>query len=81
MYGHIVLQVLMDENENLHVIECNSRFGGASTLSIASGLDSFYWFMLEANQVDLDSYPFTRSKVEKKQVRFPEDLITDGTGI
>lgn len=75
LYGHIVFQVLIDSNNKLHIIECNSRFGGASTLSIAMGLDSFFWFLLESNGIDLDSYPFRRSPIEKTQIRYAEDLI------
>jgi len=75
LYGHIILQVLIDEAENFHIIECNSRFGGASSLSLEVGLDSFYWFLLEAQGQDLKEYPFLRSKKEKKQIRYSEDLI------
>ncbi len=72
--GHCVLQVLVDQNEATHIIECNSRFGGASTLSIQCGLDSFYWAIIEANGVEIISYPFART-INKKQVRFAEDVI------
>ncbi|HBV96589.1 MAG: carbamoyl-phosphate synthase [Peptococcaceae bacterium BICA1-7] len=76
IYGHAVLQALIDKKKNeLHIIECNSRFGGASTLSIEVGLDSFYWFMLEALGADIDEIPFVRSNVEKKLVRYAKDLI------
>lgn len=44
LYGHVILQIILDSNKNINIIECNSRFGGASTLSIEAGLDSFYWF-------------------------------------
>ncbi|MCX6327719.1 MAG: ATP-grasp domain-containing protein [Bacteroidia bacterium] len=81
LYGHIVLQILEDEDKKFHVIECNSRFGGASTLSIAMGLDSFYWFILEGSNVDLTQYSFVRSRIEKTQVRFPEDIVINGSCI
>lgn len=74
-YGHVILQLIIDENNQIQIIECNPRFGGASTLSINSGLDSFYWFLLESNMVDISSYPFVRTKKEIKQIRFPEDII------
>ena len=77
LYGHIVLQVIEDEKGDYHIVECNCRFGGASTLSIASGLDSFYWFLLEAADVDISEYPFLRSENEKRQIRFPEDVVFD----
>jgi carbamoyl-phosphate synthase large subunit len=81
LYGHIVLQILEDANGDFYIIECNSRFGGASTLSIATGLDSFYWFLLESANISLMQYAFVRSKIEKTQVRFPEDIIIDGISI
>src|SRR5690606_19671430 len=37
--GPAVLQALVDAEGGVHVIECNTRFGGASTASIAAGLD------------------------------------------
>ena len=74
-YGHILLQVIIDETGAFYIIECNSRFGGASTLSLAAGLDSFYWFLLESLGVDIQEYPFLRSKTEKVQIRFPEDIV------
>lgn len=46
--GHAVFQLLSDAEGQLHIIECNPRFGGASTLSVAMGLHSFEWFLLES---------------------------------
>jgi len=77
-YGHILLQIIIDEKGAFHIIECNSRFGGASTLSLAVGLDSFYWFFLESLGVDIQEYPFLRLKNEKVQIRFPEDIVING---
>jgi carbamoyl-phosphate synthase large subunit len=74
LYGHVIFQVLIDNEDNFHIIECNCRFGGASTLSVLTGLDSFYWFFLETLGENLDNYPFVRSVTEKQQVRYPEDL-------
>jgi carbamoyl-phosphate synthase large subunit len=75
LYGHIVFQLIEDSEGAIHIVECNCRFGGASTLSLEMGLDSFYWFFLEANGHSLDSYPFIRSDRNKKQVRYSADLI------
>lgn len=75
LYGHVIFQVLIDAESRFHIIECNPRFGGASTLSIAVGLDSFYWFILESSGMNLEDYPFRRSPVEKTQIRYAEDLI------
>lgn len=75
LYGHIILQLIQDSGGNFHIIECNPRFGGASTAAIAAGLDSFYWLLQETSGQDLDDYPFNRIEGEIKQIRYPEDLI------
>ncbi|MFH1832143.1 MAG: NAD-dependent epimerase/dehydratase family protein [bacterium] len=77
IYGHAVFQVIINNNNQIHIIECNSRFGGASSLSLEMGLDSFYWFFLEALNVSLDDYKFIPSKHAKKQIRYAEDLVLD----
>lgn len=77
LYGHIVIQVLIDNENKFHIIECNCRFGGASTLSISVGLDSFYWFLLEVLGEDLNNYNFHRLNFEKRLVRYPKDLIVE----
>lgn len=46
--GHSVTQIIKQE-DNYFLIECNARFGGASSLSYEVGLESFYWFLQEAN--------------------------------
>lgn len=75
LYGHAVMQAIVDASGKVHIVECNSRFGGASTLSLAVGLDSFYWFLLECWGTDITEYPFARIPGEKKQVRHLEDLV------
>ena len=45
--GHILAQVIVDQNEDLHLIEINPRLGGASPLALASGLHSVKWSILE----------------------------------
>ena len=75
--GHIVLQIMIDSENKNHIIECNSRFGGASTLSVHCGLDSFYWALLEAFGNDISEYPFLKPSKQKSQIRFPEDIIID----
>lgn len=75
LYGHVIMQVIVDSNNDFHIIECNNRFGGASSLSLEVGLDTFYWFLLESFGDDLNQYPFLRSKFNKKQIRYGENLI------
>ncbi|ADU95593.1 protein of unknown function DUF201 [Geobacillus sp. Y412MC52] len=77
LYGHAVMQVIIDYEGQFHLIECNPRFGGASTVSLEAGLDSFYWFFLESQGVNLNDYPFIRSTNEKKQIRYPADFVID----
>jgi carbamoyl-phosphate synthase large subunit len=72
--GPAVLQVL-DDGERIHVIECNPRFGGASTLGIAAGLETFTWAWLEAAGESLESRPFRRRPGEHRQVRFAADVV------
>ena len=74
-FGHIVIQIIVDKDNQIHIIECNCRFGGASTLSIDMGLDSFYWFLLETQKSKLDKYDFIRKEIDKKQIRYTMDLI------
>lgn len=71
--GPAVFQVLCDQSKHLHLIECNPRFGGASTLSVAMGLSVFDWFLQESMQLPLT--PFVRSPFEMRQIRHAEDLI------
>jgi carbamoyl-phosphate synthase large subunit len=72
--GPVVLQAIMTEDHKLQIIECNARFGGASTTSVAAGLDSFYWSLLETHGVDVSEYVFARIPGEVRQVRVPSDL-------
>ena len=56
--GHVLAQVIVDQNENLHLIEVNPRLGGASPLALAAGLNSVKWSILEflehSNEIPLD---------------------------
>lgn len=73
--GHSVFQVLIDSKGGIHIIECNARFGGASSSSIVAGLDSFYWFLLESQNNDISSYPFIPHAGKLTMVRFKEDIF------
>lgn len=74
LFGHIILQAIIDEESNIHVIECNPRFGGASAISIKSGLDSFYWLYLESRGEDIQRHKFMKINREIKQVRSHRDI-------
>lgn len=73
--GHMVFQAIEDRFGLVHLMECNSRFGGASTLSIAAGLDSFYWFFRECIGDDLHDVDFAESPGGLRQVRYASDKI------
>jgi len=72
--GPVVLQAIQDDKSNLHVIECNARFGGCSTASIKVGLDTLFWSFVEALGYRLADYEFIRSPKEVRQVRVSEDI-------
>lgn len=73
--GHAVFQLIENGDGNFHVIECNPRFGGASTASIAVGLDSFFWFFAECLGLSLQDYLFLRHKGEVRQIRYVTDRV------
>jgi carbamoyl-phosphate synthase large subunit len=78
--GPVVLQAIITADKHLQVIECNARFGGASTTAIEAGLDSLYWSLLEANGVNVFDYVFARIPGELRQVRVPSDLYFNVDG-
>jgi carbamoyl-phosphate synthase large subunit len=45
--GHVLAQVIVDNEKNLYLVEINPRLGGASPLSMAAGLNSIEWSLLE----------------------------------
>lgn len=81
LYGHAVWQAFVSSSGGVHLIECNCRFGGASSLSVAMGLDSFSWFITEAKGGNLEQYPFIRNKVNLKQTRIPYDIVEPSNSI
>ena len=73
--GHAVFQVIVDSDNAFHVIECNLRFGGASTVSLVQGLDSFYWFLLESMGQGIEEIPLLYREESLRQVRHSADWI------
>ena len=71
--GPVVLQAII-VNGGLQVIECNPRFGGASTASIAVGLDSLYWSLAEVLD-ETASLIFHRAPGDIRQIRMPVDRV------
>lgn len=70
IYYHSVLQFIEHEN-NFFIIECNPRFGGASTLSYKMGLKSFLWFIQEIEGVNIEYMPINK---KYKQIRINKDI-------
>jgi carbamoyl-phosphate synthase large subunit len=74
LYGHVVLQAIIDQNDKINIIECNSRFGGASSISTMVGLDSFYWTNLESMDINIDDKIFKKSNNTVTQIKYIKDL-------
>jgi len=74
IYGHAVFQAIIDKEDKLWIIEANARFGGASTVSLENGLDSFYYFILETLNKMLPVF-VRRRRAEVKQIRYPKDMF------
>jgi carbamoyl-phosphate synthase large subunit len=72
--GPIVMQAILGDDDSLHIIECNARFGGASTAGVAAGLDCIYWSLLECVGNSLEETPFIRAQREITQIRIPMDI-------
>lgn len=70
LYGHVVTQAIVND-EGIFIIECNARFGGASTLSYRMGLQSFLWFLQESNHQPIK---FTLNTDITRLVRVEQDL-------
>jgi carbamoyl-phosphate synthase large subunit len=77
--GHVLFQCIEDLSGGLNLLECNCRFGGASSLSVAAGLDSFYWFFRECLGDNLSDVPYVSSPAGLRQIRYPEDKVVQMT--
>lgn len=72
LQGPVVIQGFID-GDNIYIIECNSRFGGASTASIAAGLDSLFWSLVNNMDGSIDKHSFIRISGEVQQLRILND--------
>lgn len=76
LYGHVMFQYIIEKDSSrTFLLECNPRFGGASTASIKAGLDSFRWFLQESCNIALPA--FSRQPHELTMVRHAEDAFFD----
>ena len=73
LYGHAVFQGIEQDDGEFLFLECNPRFGGASSLAIASGLESFVYFFKESLGLRIESEPFERNPNPLRLIRYPKD--------
>ena len=71
--GPVVLQAIISEN-TAWIIECNSRFGGASTLGIQAGVDSLYWSLCESSGINITDIEVKMATKSVRQVRVAVDF-------
>ena len=74
--GHGLTQII-DDGNSLHIIECNARIGGASTLAFYCGLISPIWSILEAQGLSLNACPFTPNRNRIRMIRNQKDSFID----
>lgn len=77
--GPVVVQAFLGESELL-VIEVNPRFGGASTVSRAVGLNLAEWSVRELLEPIEPLPSFVRTQDEAQLIRYKKDLIRHGPG-
>lgn len=75
IYGPCVMQGIEQADGEFLFLECNPRIGGASSLSIAAGLDSFTYFFKECLGMNLEKEPFYREASPLRLIRYPKDLF------
>ena len=62
------------KEDNYYLVECNTRFGGASTLAYKMGLKSFYWFLCEENGI---KFKYNKAKKNLRQIRVKQDIYLE----
>ncbi|MFA5583529.1 MAG: ATP-grasp domain-containing protein [Bacteriovoracaceae bacterium] len=78
--GHSVFQAIIDSNEKIHIIECNSRFGGASSFSVAAGVDTFTYYLFRYYFKKMFTPFYKSDEILLKQVRYKNDMILSAKG-
>lgn len=76
LLGHLVIQAFVDQDK-VTIIECNARFGGASSFSNKLGVDSFFWFYQECLGMNIEKWPQLELKNKFVQLRYPEDVLRE----
>jgi len=75
--GHAVFQAIKASRGEFRLVECNCRLGGASTLSMAAGMDSPAWFFMETQNRDFLPEAFVRGKPGLRLIRYSEDRFVE----
>lgn len=75
LFGPVVMQAIVTDTGTLAIIEVNARFGGASTTSLAVGLDSFYWSLNTCFEGLEAPSEFNRADHDVRQIRLPADIV------
>ena len=78
LQGPVVMQAILTD-DGMEVIEVNPRFGGASTASIAVGLDLLYWALAENKTREGGLPRFERAEKNVRQIRVPHDKVLYGS--
>lgn len=73
-FGHITLQAFYSSEIGTKLVEINPRFGGASSLSFACGVNSPLWLLEDINNQPLTPSPL---KYDQRLMRYSEDLIVN----
>jgi len=71
--GPVVMQAVLTD-DGMQIIEVNARFGGASTIAIAAGLDTLHWSLEEAFGTAVQPV-FCPRPHTLRQVRLPNDIV------
>lgn len=75
LFGPVVMQAIVTDTGTLAIIEVNARFGGASTTSLAVGLDSFFWCLKTCFEGLEAPSEFNRADHDVRQIRLPADIV------
>ena len=69
LQGHVLVQIIEDDHGGLHIVEINPRYGGASGLSVALGLDSFQWFARESAGECLTEFTLKQYAADTRMIK------------
>lgn len=75
--GPVNVQIIRDAEGTANVIEVNPRFGGASTCSIAVGLDVWGWELAEQSGTALPPYVRAPGEIRQTRTRMPDGSSRD----